>query len=73
MNKNKYKEIMNNLNRFKTIKKKCELTKEQKEFLLKCREGNNVVSWDTMAKLWEEIGWGKITSSGLRYLHKKIR
>lgn len=63
---------MNNLKSYKIIKKKSELTKEQKEFLLKCREGENVVGWDIMAKLWEEIGWGKITSSGLRYLYKKI-
>lgn len=49
-----------------------EMTKEQKEFLIKCRDHERPVQWSEMARLWEKLGWGKITNDGLRRRYGRI-
>jgi hypothetical protein len=46
--------------------KKLIVTPEQKEFLLKCRDHANPVTYGKMAVLWEELGWGEIAQESLR-------
>lgn len=72
MNKKKYESVMKSLSKYKTPKP-SKLTKEQKEFLIACRGGDEVVPWETIADLWEEIGWRPLTESALRYHYRQIK
>jgi hypothetical protein len=41
-------------------------TDEQKAFLRYARENDRPISFNTLAKVWEQNGWGKISSDCLR-------
>lgn len=66
-----YSELMKTLDSFRGVvqKKQRVLTKEQKEFLSKCREHKIPVSFKTMAELWTKVGWGKMNQSTMRSIY----
>jgi len=68
----KFEDVMKNLDKYRGREHKEICTKQQKELLLKAREGDAKVPWPTMVQLWREIGWGEITDSGLRYRYNQI-
>lgn len=74
MKENKFKQVMKNLDTFRTGKPShLIITDEQKEFLIACRENPMPVSWDKVATLWEEIGWGTISSTAVRGRYRLIK
>lgn len=74
MKENKFKQVMKSLDQFRVGKTKTiVLTKEQKEFLLSCRDNAVPVTWDKIAELWEEIGWGATTSSTMVRRYRLIK
>ena len=73
----KFAEFKKNINQYYKPKP-CiyeNMTKEQKEFLLLCRDNVNAVPFNKMAELWEELGWGKTSTENVRkrylFLKKK--
>lgn len=67
-----YGELMAELDKHRYTKEVV-LTKEQVEFMLKCREGNRCVSFSRMAILWERLGWGKVCQATLYNRYQKLR
>lgn len=60
-------QIMKNLDQFRgNSKKRISITKEQKEFLLKCRDHEQPISWEKITELWAQIGWGALTNTAIR-------
>ena len=57
----------------KKNKSKIKITKEQREFLIECREHPMPVHWADMAELWKELGWGDYSSTALRQRYNKIK
>lgn len=67
-----FTELMNELDSFRTRShSRIVLTKEQKQFINKCRNHTNPVSYSVMAELWAKAGWGKINKSTVRDLYLK--
>lgn len=59
--------VLKNLDDYRGAKKTSKpLTKQQIEFLKKCREHDNPVPYPDMAKLWKQLGWGDFSPSSLR-------
>lgn len=76
MKETKFKQVMKSLDTYRTGKTgKVVLTEEQKEFLIACRDNPVPVSWEKIAELWQQIGWGQIsnTSARLRYKLAKAK
>lgn len=69
-----YNELMKELEKFRSIASRdYELTKEQKKFLLKAREGNHKVSWDNIVVLWKKAGWGKVSRGFIIKQYEKLK
>ena len=63
----KFKQVMKSLDQFRgTSKSRVTLTKDQKEFLLKCRDHEQPISWTKTTELWNQIGWPQITETAIR-------
>lgn len=67
-----YAELMKELDKHRTMYK-SKLTKEQENFILKCRDNESPVTYPVMVKLWERTGWGKIGTTTLRNHYKKLK
>lgn len=49
-----------------------ELTAEQIKFVKLAREGDNPVAFYKMAELWEELGWGKTSTTNMQRLYRRV-
>ena len=67
-----FKTFKKNIDRYRS-RGKIVLTKEQREFLLLCREGEQPVSYVKMADLWQQLGWGEVSKSGIEERYKKVK
>lgn len=67
-----FKTFKKNVNKYRS-KAKIVLTKEQREFIMLCREGDAPVSYRKMADLWQELGWGEMSKSGMEERSKKVK
>ena len=49
------------------------MSKEQKEFLIMCRDNNTPITFSKMKELWFELGWGYISDEAIRkrYIYLK--
>lgn len=62
-----FNEIMKNLDNYRGHKKTAKpLTKQQIEFLKKCRDHECPVPFTEVAKLWKQLGWSNYSASALR-------
>lgn len=69
-----YSEVMKSLDKFRGHKKTSKpLTKQQIEFLKKCREHENPVPYLDMTKLWKDLGWGDYSASAIRLKYKQLQ
>jgi hypothetical protein len=69
-----FDELMKNLDQFRgSAGTNFELSKDQKEFLLRCRDHNFPVIYPKMAELWQGLGWGDISTDSLRRLYLKAK
>jgi len=59
--------------RLLTKPKKLLLTSEQLEFFKYCREKEPVVSYRSMAEIWRDFGWGKISRCTITEYYKKVK
>ena len=74
MKDTKFKQVMKNLDQYRTGKySKLSLTKEQEEFLIACRDNVQPVTWLKIAELWKEIGWGDISETSIRHRYKLVK
>lgn len=66
-----YSELMKTLDNFRALptKKQRVLTKEQISFLTKSREHKDPIPFKIMARLWEQVGWGKMNQSTMRNIY----
>ena len=68
-----FKKLMQGLDKYREKPPRYVLTDEQKEFLLKCRDNEKPVPYDTMAKLWKQLGWGDIGVTSIVTRYKKLK
>ena len=66
-----FNELMKELDNYRDTK--FVLTKDQKDFILKCRENKNPITWTKMSELWAKLGWGRMPISTLRDKYRKIK
>jgi hypothetical protein len=67
MSKLLLKDVLKNIDSYRG--RNCssiEISAEQKEFLLKCRDHVNPVPFKKVAELWAQIGWGEISQECIR-------
>jgi len=53
--------------------REIKLTKEQRKFILKCRDHEEPVAFIKMAILWEQFGWGKVSRTAIQVRWNKIQ
>lgn len=63
---------MKELDKYKTAGI-TEITDEQKQFLLKAREGNKKITWEKITELWVRVGWGKKGETTIRRYYKQLK
>ena len=71
MSKITYEELMSEIDKLKKISTK-QLSKEQKQFILKARSPEYMIPVYKMAELWEQVGWGKISKTTLFLRIKEV-
>lgn len=63
----KVKKVMASLDNYRSAVSRVKpLTKEQIDFLKKCREHDHPIAYPNMVMLWEQCGWGKISTTAIR-------
>ena len=67
----KLDEILKTLDSFRDRTKESSLTGERLDFVKKCREHECPISYEKIVKLWEQVGWGKISGDYLRRQYRK--
>ena len=67
----KLDEILKSLDSYRSREAELKLVGERLDFVKKCREHECPISYEKITKLWEEIGWGKISPDYLRRQYKK--
>ena len=53
--------------------RRFQLTEEQKDFLLKCRDNPNPVSYPKMVVLWKRLGWGELNAESIRKRYLRVK
>lgn len=62
-----FDEVMAELDKYRVPKvNQIILTSQQREFLIKCRIGEQKVPYDVIVSLWIKMGWGEIKIGGIR-------
>ena len=49
------------------------ITEDQKDFILKCRDNDRPVPYPQMVMLWEKLGWGNISRCPLRDYYNALK
>jgi hypothetical protein len=70
-----YKEVLKNLDTYRRINRSDSIavTKEQKEFLLACRDHECPISYEKIAMLWVDIGWKPISRQQIKMRYDFIK
>ena len=68
-----YGQLMKELDKYRPNRVSGDYTKQQDEFILKCRDSKNPVSFNKMTELWTKLGWSKISKSALRLRWYKLK
>ena len=68
-----YGQLMKELDKYRPSRFSGNFTKQQDEFILKCRNSENPVSWDKMVELWTKLSWSKIGRSAIRERYNKLK
>ena len=70
-----FKNFKKNFNKYQPVKETVfgRMSKEQKEFLIMCRDNNTPITFSKMKELWFELGWGYISDEAIRkrYIYLK--
>jgi len=70
-----FKNFKKNFNKYQPVKETVfsRMSKEQKEFLIMCRDNNTPITFSKMKELWFELGWGYISDESIRkrYIYLK--
>jgi hypothetical protein len=59
-----YDELMRELDRYRSCS--STLTKQQIDFIIKCRMEARKVPYEKMCELWSKVGWGNISYGTMR-------
>ena len=68
-----FDEILVKLEEMKAEQVKPKFTAEQDQVILKAREGENVLSWKKLRKLFKEVGWGDRNESTFSRRYSELK
>ena len=68
-----YESLMKDLDQYRGSVTWNNITGEQRDFIIKCREHPQPISFPKMAVLWEKLEWGKIKGNSIQNIYDKIK